>query len=98
MCNNTLKLLESIQHNPVLAITGVIRRTTRDKLYYELGLESLQDRRWYRTLCMCFFYKILDNISHKDLSDIIRGPPEDRLFFYQYNIYNKEMENIKKSK
>ena len=39
------KKLESIQYNVALAITGAIRRTSRDKIYSELGLESLQDRR-----------------------------------------------------
>ena len=43
--------LESIQYNAALAITGVIRDTSSEKLYQELGLESLQQRRWYRKLC-----------------------------------------------
>ena len=49
--------LESIQYNAALAITGAIRGTSREKLYQELGLESLQKRRWYRKLC--HFFKIL---------------------------------------
>ena len=40
--------LESIQYNAALAITGAISGTSRAKLYQELGLESLQERRWYR--------------------------------------------------
>ena len=51
------KKLESIQYNAALAITGAIRGTSREKIYSELGLESLQDRRWYKKLCV--FYKIL---------------------------------------
>ena len=51
------KKLESIQYNAALAITGAIRGTSREKIYSELGLESLQDRLWYRKLCV--FYKIL---------------------------------------
>ena len=43
--------LESIEYNSVLAITGAIRSTSSEKLYQELGLESLQQRRWYRKLC-----------------------------------------------
>ena len=46
------KKLESIQYNVALAITGAISRTSREKIYAELGLESLQDRRWYRKLCV----------------------------------------------
>jgi len=39
-----------------IAIKGSIRGTSREKIYYELGLESLRDRRWYRKLTT--FYKI----------------------------------------
>ena len=40
--------LESIQYNACLAITGAMRGTSKEKLYQELGLESLQLRCWYR--------------------------------------------------
>ena len=30
----------------VLAITGTIQGTSHDKIYQELGLESLKSRRW----------------------------------------------------
>ena len=63
------KKLESIQYNAALAITGAIRRTSREKIYSEIGLESLQDRCWYRKLCV--FYKILNNMSSKYLNDIL---------------------------
>ena len=47
--------LESIQYNAALAITrairGAIRGNSLERLYEELGLESLQQRRWYRKLC-----------------------------------------------
>ena len=36
--------LESIQYNTCLAITGAIRGTSSEKLYQELGLESLKLR------------------------------------------------------
>ena len=32
----------------MLAITGAIRGTSKEKLYQELGLESLEKRRWYQ--------------------------------------------------
>ena len=38
--------LESLQYNAALAITGAIRGTLKEKLYNELGLESLQKKRW----------------------------------------------------
>ena len=34
--------LESVQHNSALAITGAIRGTSTEKLYNELGLETLK--------------------------------------------------------
>ena len=40
------QMIESVQYNAALAITGAIRGSSRDKLYHELGLESLHDRRW----------------------------------------------------
>ena len=43
--------LESIQYNTAFAITGAIRGTSSEKLYQELGLESLQQRRWHCKLC-----------------------------------------------
>ena len=57
--------IESIRYNAALAITGAIRRTSREKLYQELGFESLQQRRSYRKLC-CLF-KITNNRSPRYL-------------------------------
>ena len=37
--------IESIQYNAALAITGAVGGTSREKLYQELGFESLQQRR-----------------------------------------------------
>ena len=51
--------LEQIQYNACLAITGAIRVTSKEeKFYEELGLESLQNRLWYKKLpCFFKFYK-----------------------------------------
>ena len=43
--------LESIQYNAALALTGTISGSSREKVYQELGLESLKQRRWFRKLC-----------------------------------------------
>ena len=48
------KKLESVQYKATLAITGVIQGTTREKLYQELGLESLKSRTWYRRVGYMF--------------------------------------------
>ena len=61
--------LESLQHNAALAITGAIRGTSKEKLYNELGLESLQNRRWYRKLS--FLYKVIANQSPSYLFKMI---------------------------
>ena len=48
--------IERVQYNAALAITGAIKGTYQGRLYNELGLESLEFRRWFRKLCT--FYKI----------------------------------------
>ena len=55
--------LELLQYNACFAITGTIRGTLREKLYQELGLESLQLRRWFRKLSC--FYKLFKG-EHPD--------------------------------
>ena len=49
------KKLEQIQYNACIAITGATRGTSKEKIYQEFGLESLESRRWFRKLC--FFFK-----------------------------------------
>ena len=49
--------LETVQYNAALAITGAIKGTSREKLYQELGLEYLHQRRWMRRFCL--FYKVV---------------------------------------
>ena len=63
------KLESIIQNRACLRITGAIRGTSREKIYQELGLESLQSRRWYRKLAM--FYKIYKNRSPFYLFNLI---------------------------
>ena len=63
------QMIESVQYNAALAITGAIHGSTRDKLYQELGFESLHDRRWFRKLC--FYYKIRHNMCPLYLTDFL---------------------------
>ena len=42
---NNQKKIEPIQYKAALFITDAIRGTSKEKLYQELGLESLKDRR-----------------------------------------------------
>ena len=48
------KRIESTQYNAALAITGAIKGISRVKIYNELGIESLSDRRWHRRLTHFF--------------------------------------------
>ena len=61
--------MESLQYNAALAITGAICDTLKEKLYNELGLESLQNRQWYRKLS--FLYKVIANQSPSYLFKMI---------------------------
>ena len=61
--------METIQYNAALAITSVVRDSSREKLYQELGLETLHQRSWYRKRCC--FYSILKSQSPKYLYSII---------------------------
>ena len=49
-------MIERVQYNAALAITGVIKGTSLSKIYKELISESLKFRRWFTHLC--FFYKL----------------------------------------
>ena len=51
---------ESIQYNAAIAITGAIRGTSLEKLFQELGLETLQSRHWSRKfyILYCYIYLI----------------------------------------
>ena len=42
--------LEMVLYNAALVITGAIKGTSRDRIYRELGLESLAERRWSRKI------------------------------------------------
>ena len=66
--------IESVQHDAALAITDAIRGTSKEKLYQELGFESLKDRRWLRRLC--YLYKIVNTKQPAYLYDLI--PPFQR--------------------
>ena len=61
--------IEKAQYDAALAITGTIRGTSREKLYAELGIESLKFRRWFRKLAC--FYKIQSTGLPKYLLQLI---------------------------
>ena len=68
---NLMEKLESVQYSAALAVSGTWRGTSREKLYTELGWESLSSRRWSRRLTL--FYKFSNNLSPEYTADPI--PP-----------------------
>ena len=88
--NSFHQKIESLKYNAALAFTGAIRGTSREKSYQELGLESLQQRRWYRKLCL--FFKIYKNQCSKHLFDII---PQSNCQYRTRNAQNIPHINVK---
>lgn len=70
--NSFHQKMETVQYNTALAITGAIRGSSMEKLQQELGLDSLQERRWYRKLCL--LYKILKKKSPNHLFKLVPVP------------------------
>ena len=77
--------LESIQYNAAIAITGTIRGTSSEKLFQELGLETLKSRRWFRKLYL--FYKILHIKSPSYLLKLI--PENNSLYVSRSALKNQ---------
>jgi len=77
--NYLMNTLERIQYQAALAITGTWKGTNLNKIYDELGWESLTDRRWSRRLFQ--FYKIQNNLTPPYLRDPI--PPSRTHLFGQ---------------
>ena len=69
---------EMVPYNAALIITGAFKGTSRDKIYQELGLESLADRRWTRKLI--FLHKIILGLRPFYLYDYLI--PSDNLKTY----------------
>ena len=63
--------LKSIQYNAALAITGAIRRTSKQKLFKELGFESQHCRRCFRKLSLL---QIIKKESPSNLYHLIPEP------------------------
>ena len=57
MKSHFTQALEQTQYSAALAVTGAWRGSSRQRLYNELGWESLYDRGWHRCLCHFFVVK-----------------------------------------
>ena len=73
-----VSMIESFQYNAALARTGAIKGSSRERLYQELGLESLSDRRWYRRLV--YFFNIISCHSPVYLHSLTKQQSYDIIF------------------
>ena len=64
-----MDLIERVQYKAALIVSGCWQGTSMEKLYEELGWESLSDRRWARRLTI--LYKINSGHAPLYLSDHI---------------------------
>ena len=70
--NSRMKALESVQYQAALAVTGAWKGTSTQKIYQELGWESLHHRRYARRITQ--FFKIINNLTPQYLLDPIPMP------------------------
>ena len=73
-----------------MPVTGAINGSCTQRLYQELGLEYLQDRRWFRKLSV--FYKIVKDKSPKYLYVLI---PSNNISYQRRNSRNLVIPHFK---
>ena len=61
-----IEKVERVQHDSFLVTAVAFKGTSRERLYKELGLKSVKNKRWHRKLC--FLYKIVKGLSPKYLT------------------------------
>ena len=84
------KRLERIQYSAALAVNGAWRGTNIDRLYEELGWESLYYCRWYRRLC--HFFKLTMNESPTYLYQLVPPLPSVKYNLRGANVYESNVE------
>ena len=87
--------LETVQYNPALAITRGKKGISREKLYQELGLEYLQQRRWIRRLCL--FYKVVSTKPQAYIYDFIPPIRQSQRHPNAFNFFSCRTEYFKNS-
>ena len=80
------KSLESLQYSAAIAITGAIRGRSSEKLFQELGLETLKARSCLRKLCL--FYKLIKEQSAAYLFQLI---PENKTLYTTSNVQKSQI-------
>ena len=88
--------LGSIQYSACVALSEAIRGSSREKIYHQLGMESLQCWRWYRKRCL--FYKIFKENKPVYLFNLIpiknsnynaRNTDKTTIFHSKQNFFKK---------
>ena len=69
--------LKQAQYSAALAVAGAWRGTNRQRLYEELGWESLYHRRWFRRLCHFF-----NLVKSQSLDYLFHEIPPERYVCY----------------
>ena len=77
--------IESVEYNSALAITGAIRRTSKGKLYQELGLETFVKKKMVQEPVL-----LLENIQ-KPISQI----PIQHYSYFRETILHKKYFPVK---
>ena len=70
---DSMQLLESVQYQAALIVTGCWKGSSKAKVYADLGWESLSDRRYFRRLSM--FYQIKNGLAPSYLVERVRDNP-----------------------
>ena len=76
--NYQMEVVEKVQYQAALAVTGAWQDSNRSQLYEELGWESLSDRRMCR--CVLQIYKITNNMTPSYLKDKLPANRRPHLF------------------
>ena len=71
-----MEKIESVQYSAALIITRAWKGTPREKIYAELGWDSLSCRSWSRR--MTLFYKIMNNLTPQYTKDPIPTPHQSK--------------------
>ena len=82
---DSMQLLESVQYQAALIVSGCWKGTSRVKLYADLGWESLSDRRHFRRLSM--FYRIKNGLSPQYLAERLRATPTNPTLRYSNSFF-----------
>ena len=78
---NLMEKLKAVPYSAAQPVTGTWRGTSREKLYAEIGWESLSSRRWSRR--MTLFYEIMNDLTPLYTKEPIPSPHQS-----QYSLRN----------